>query len=60
MLDFATLVIPTNGELDHVLNTLSDEPKKASEILMGIEKARQPYVLRGLGWLAKIGIIDFS
>jgi glycosyltransferase involved in cell wall biosynthesis len=60
MLDFAAYVIPKDEELEHVLRALGDDGKKASEILVGIEEARRPYVLRGLGWLAKIGIIDFS
>ena len=60
MFDFAELVIPSDEELEQILFASGNEPKKAVEILSGINQERRPYALRAIGWLAKIGIIDFS
>ena len=60
MFDFAELVIPSDEELEQILFACGNEPKKAVEILSGINQERRPYALRAIGWLAKIGIIDFS
>ncbi len=60
MVSFAALVMPTDEELEHVLSAMSSKPQAASIILEGIEESRRPNVLRGLSWLAKLGIIDFS
>ena len=60
MFDFAAFVIPSDKELKQVLTACSNEPKRAEQILSEIDQERRPHVLRGIGWLAKIGIIDFS
>ena len=60
MFDFAAFVIPSDKELKQILTACSNEPKRAEQILSEIDQERRPHVLRGLGWLAKIGIIDFS
>lgn len=60
MVDYAKLVFPTDEEINEVLSTASERPRPASELLVSIDPARKPYVLRSLAWLAKLGILSFS
>ena len=60
MVEFAEFIAPTDEELSFVLKAMDSKPKAASEVLQDIEDSRRPYVLRGLGWLAKLGLVDFS
>ena len=60
MVEFAEFIAPTEEELNCVLSAMDSKPKSASEVLQDIEDTRRPYVLRALGWLAKLGIVDFS
>jgi glycosyltransferase involved in cell wall biosynthesis len=58
MVDFAKLVIPTEGELQAVIYSLPTErPKEAIDWVKDISEARKPYVFRSLGWLLKLGIL---
>ena len=60
MVEFAEFVTPTEKELSCVLRAMDSKPRAASEIIQDIEDSRKPYVLRGLSWLAKLGLVDFS
>ncbi|MDB2505195.1 glycosyltransferase family 4 protein [Gammaproteobacteria bacterium] len=60
MVDYAKLVFPTDEEINQVLGAASETPRPASELLVDIDPARKPYVLRSLAWLAKLGILSFS
>jgi len=60
MVDYAKLVFPTDEEISQVLGAASETPRPASELLVDIDPARKPYVLRSLAWLAKLGILSFS
>ena len=60
MVDYAKLVFPSDEEINQVLGAASETPKPASELLVNIDPARKPYVLRSLAWLAKLGILSFS
>ena len=60
MVEFAEFIAPMEEELSVVLRAMDGKPKVASEVLEDIEDSRKPFVLRGLGWLAKLGLIDFS
>jgi hypothetical protein len=60
MVEFAEFITPAEEELSVVLKALDGKPRVASEVLEDIENSRRPHVLRGLGWLAKLGLVDFS
>ena len=60
MVDYAKLVFPTDEEISQVLGAASETPRPALELLVDIDPARKPYVLRSLAWLAKLGILSFS
>ncbi len=60
MVEFAEFVTPTEKELSCVLRAMDSKPRAASEIIQDIEDSRRPYVLRGLSWLAKLGLVNFS
>ena len=60
MVEFAEFIAPTEEELKLVFRAMDSKPMAASEILQDIEDSRRPYVLRSLGWLAKLGLVDFS
>lgn len=60
MVDFAREVIPSVAEIDLVLRALSKGQSSAASLLSDIPQQRQPFVFRGLVWLAKIGIIKVS
>ncbi|MDA0891431.1 MAG: glycosyltransferase family 4 protein [Proteobacteria bacterium] len=63
MVNYASFVCPTERELKSVL-TLAEQhfPNgcAAEELLKDIDPKRQPYVLRGLAWLCKLGLFTFS
>jgi hypothetical protein len=60
MVEFAEFIAPTEEELSVVLKAMDSKSRVASEVLEDIEESRRPYVLRSLGWLAKLGLVDFS
>ena len=60
MVDYAKLVFPSDEEINQVLGAASETPRPASALLVNIDPARKPYVLRSLAWLAKLGILSFS
>lgn len=60
MISYANYIFPTENEIATVLTNASDEMQPVRQILQGIEPSRRPYVLRGLVWLAKIGVLRTS
>lgn len=59
MVNFAKDVIPTHDEILSVLSLASNVPTKAITLLENIPEQRKLHVLRGLGWLIKLGILKF-
>ena len=63
MINYASFVSPTDGELKSVLTSAEQHfPNScaAEDLLIDIDPKRQPYVLRGLAWLCKLGLFTFS
>ena len=57
MISFAKLVLPTDAEVQAVLNGLAAGPKTASELIQPISAERQAFVFRALVWLVKLGVL---
>jgi starch synthase len=57
MVNYAALVFPSDGEVEAVIRHAASGPKTADRLLRGVPPARQPFVLRGLAWLLKLGIL---
>lgn len=60
MVDYAKVVLPTEAEIQAVLNTSGEEPLPAFVLIDSIEVNRKAFVLRGLGWLVKLGVLKVS
>ena len=57
MVNFARLIVPSDDELHLVLKNASSKVQTAEELVAEIPQERQPYVIRALGWLLKLGIL---
>lgn len=63
MVNYAHYVSPTDEEIESVFEvaeTNLPNSSTAEALLVGIEAKRRPYVLRGLAWLCKLGLLQFS
>jgi glycosyltransferase involved in cell wall biosynthesis len=63
LVKYASFIFPTKGEIDIILTTAESflpEPAPASELVRNLQTPRKPYGLRGLVWLCKLGILEFS
>ena len=63
MVNYAHYVFPSDEEIKSVFEAAEVSLPKASTaeaLLVGIEAKRRPYVLRGLAWLCKLGLLQFS
>lgn len=60
MVNFAKYVIPTEGECNAVLVQLEGGPRRAIELVQAFPPERQAFMLRGLAWLAKLGIVKVA
>lgn len=60
MVDFAATVLPTEQELEQVLQALARGNASAGEVLDAVleKPARRGPLLRGLGWMLKVGLIE--
>jgi alpha-maltose-1-phosphate synthase len=60
MVNFAEMLLPSEEELQSVLQKAADKPQgnKAVELIAEITEPRKPYVLRSLAWLVKLGILS--
>lgn len=62
MVNFAQVVIPTDAELEAVIEAFAgSDPQHsvtAETVLQAITAQRRPFVLRALAWLLKLGIIQ--
>lgn len=57
MFNYAELIYPLEEEVRSVLARASQEPRSGNELLESITPQRKPYVLRGLSFLTKIGLL---
>jgi glycosyltransferase involved in cell wall biosynthesis len=63
MVNYAHYVFPTDEEIKSVFEAAEKSLPNASTaeaLLAGTEIKRRPYVLRGLAWLCKLGLLQFS
>jgi glycosyltransferase involved in cell wall biosynthesis len=63
MVNYAHYVFPTDEEIKSVFEAAEaclPNSRTAESLLVGIEAKRRPYVLRGLAWLCKLGLLQFS
>ena len=63
MVNYAHYVFPTDEEIKSVFEAAEKSlpnSSTAEALLAGIEAKRRPYVLRGLAWLCKLGLLQFS
>ena len=63
MVNYAHYVFPSDEEIKSVFEAAETSLPNASTaeaLLAGIEAKRRPYVLRGLAWLCKLGLLQFS
>ena len=63
MVNYAHFVFPTDEEVLSVFKVAEKhypDSCSAEELLIGATAQRRPYVLRGLAWLCKLGLLQFS
>jgi hypothetical protein len=59
MIEFGTAVLPSDDEIGAVLAAANAavDPRSAEDLVSAIAPARRAYVIRGLSWLVKMGIL---
>ena len=57
MVNFSKVVLPSEAEVQLVLNAASSGAKTALELIQAIPPDRQTFVFRSLVWLVKLGIL---
>ena len=57
MVNFAKMVLPSEAEVQLVLNAAAPGAKTALELIQAIPDKRQAHVFRALVWLLKLGIL---
>lgn len=57
MVNFAEVVLPSEAEVQAVLDAATSGPKAAAELIQAIPAERQAFVFRTLVWLVKLGIL---
>ena len=57
MVNFAKVVLPSETEVQLVLNAATSGAKTALELIQAIPAERQAFVFRSLVWLVKLGIL---
>ncbi|MTI44446.1 glycosyl transferase family 1 [Roseibium hamelinense] len=60
MVNYTPLVIPSEAELDHILQQAAAGPKPALALVQDLPDDRKAFAFRGLAWLVKIGILKVS
>jgi len=63
MVNYAHFVFPTHEEVLSVFEVAEKnypDSCSAEELIIGVTPQRRPYVLRGLAWLCKLGLLQFS
>ncbi len=57
MVEYAKIVWPVQEEIAHVLRIAASGPQRASALIEALPRQRQPFVLRSLVWMVKLGIL---
>ena len=57
MVNFASVVLPNEAEVQSVLQAMDGGPQPASELIQTIPVQRRAFVFRALTWLVKLGIL---
>lgn len=57
MIEFAKVVLPSEADINTVLQTAATGPKAAVELVAAIPADRQALVFRSLVWLLKLGVL---
>ncbi|MFN7085205.1 MAG: hypothetical protein ACK4N4_01100 [Burkholderiales bacterium] len=57
MVNFARAVLPSEAEVQAVLDAAASGPRQAAELVSTIPAERQAFVFRALVWLVKLGIL---
>ena len=57
MVAYARVVIPEDAEIEQVLRAAEAGPCSAAQLIAAIAVGRQPFVLRSLAWLVKLGVL---
>ena len=63
MVNYAHFVFPTDEEVlcvFEIAETHYPGSCSAEELIIGATPQRRPHVLRGLAWLCKLGLLQFS
>ena len=57
MVNFAKVMLPSEAEVQLVLNAATSGAKTALELIQAIPAERQAFVFRSLVWLVKLGVV---
>ena len=57
MVNFAKLVLPSEAEVQALLNAAASGPTAGVELIQAVPAERQPFVFRTLVWLVKLGVL---
>lgn len=57
MVNFANAVLPSEAEVQVVLQAAAGGAKPAAELIQDIPAGRKPFVFRALAWLLKLGVL---
>ena len=57
MVNFAKVVLPSDTEVQAVLDAAAAGPRTAAEMVSALPPERQAFVFRALAWLAKLGVL---
>ena len=60
MVNFATLVIPTDEEIFSVLQVAENGILPAIDLVKNLPQERQAFVFRSLAWLLKLGVLKLA
>ena len=60
LLNFVDELLPTDAVVEALINSSSDKPKKAREIVRELDKSSNHLAYRALAWLVKLGIYKFK
>jgi len=57
MIDFAKVILPSEAEIQTVLQAAATGPKAAVALVAAVPAERQAFVFRSLAWLVKLGVL---
>ena len=60
MVNYATLVIPTDEEIFSVLQVAEKGIRPAIDLVINLPQERLAFVFRSLAWLLKLGVLKLA